>query len=72
MLKDWKGDYRIMRVVMASSDPIDTLHKIRTGQYSVITLLDMLEMLDVKDTIMEDEMKNREMIARQDAPNKRN
>lgn len=65
MLKEWKGDFRIMRVVMASSDPIDTLHKIRTGQYSIITLLDMLEMMDVQQTIMEDEMKSRERQAQQ-------
>jgi hypothetical protein len=53
--KDFKGDYRVMRVVMASSNPIDTLHMIRTGQYSVRTFLDMLEMLDVKVTIDEAE-----------------
>lgn len=49
----FKGDARIMRVVMESSDPIATLHAIRTGTYSVITLLDMLEMLDVRETIRE-------------------
>ena len=65
MLKEWKGDFRIMRVVMASSNPIDTLHRIRTGQYSIITLLDMLEMMDVQQTIMEDEMKSRERQAQQ-------
>lgn len=65
MLKEWKGDFRIMRVVMASSDPINTLHRIRTGQYSIITLLDMLEMMDVQQTIMEDEMKSRERQAQQ-------
>ena len=54
-----------MRVVMASSNPIDTLHRIRTGQYSIITLLDMLEMMDVQQTIMEDEMKSRERQAQQ-------
>ena len=48
---------------MASSDPISTLHKIRTNQYSVITLLDMLEMMDVQQTILEDESKHREKIA---------
>ena len=45
-----------MRVVMATSDPIETLHKIRTKQYSVRTFLDMLEMLDVKTTIDEQEL----------------
>lgn len=55
MLKEFKGDYRIMRVVAASDNPIETLHKIRTGQYSVITLLDTLEYLDVQATIREDE-----------------
>ena len=55
MLKEFKGDFRVMRVVFSSSDPIDTLHKIRTNQYSIITFLDMLEYLDVKDTIAENE-----------------
>ena len=54
--EEFSGDYRIMRVVMSSSDPISTLHRIRTGQYSVRTFLDMLEMLDVKTTIDEQEM----------------
>lgn len=60
-----------MRVVMASSNPIDTLHRIRTGQYSIITLLDMLEMMDVQQTIMEDEMKSRERQAQQNNAKKR-
>lgn len=45
-----------MRVVFASDNPIEVLHKFRTNQYSVITLLDMLEMLDVRETIREDEL----------------
>lgn len=57
MIKEFKGDYRIMRVVMASDNPINTLQKIRTNQYSIITLLDVLEMLDVKDTLEEQSMK---------------
>lgn len=55
MLNEFKGDFRVMRVVFSSSDPMDTLHKIRTNQYSIITFLDMLEYLDVKDTIAENE-----------------
>ena len=66
MLKEFNGDFRILRVVFSSSDPIDTLHKIRTGQYSIITLLDMLEYLDVKETISEDERH----LAKQAQPNK--
>lgn len=46
-------DYRIMRVVLASDNPIDTVHKIRTGVYSIRTLLDTLEVLDAKATIEE-------------------
>lgn len=45
-----------MRVVLASSDPLDTLHKLRMGKYSIRTFLDMLEMLDMKSTIEEQEM----------------
>lgn len=55
--KEFSGDYRIMRVVMSSSNPVDTLHKLRTGQYSVRTFLDMLEMLDARLTIDESEIK---------------
>lgn len=55
MEKSFKGDYRVMRVVMSSSNPIETLHKIQTNQISLLTFLDMLEMLDVKMTVEEDQ-----------------
>lgn len=57
MLKEFSGDYRVLRVVLSSATPIETLHKLRTGQYSVATFLDLLEMVDVQDTIKEDEEK---------------
>lgn len=56
MLKEFGGDYRVLRVVFASNDPIATLHAIRTEKYSIITLLDCLEMLDVRDTMREEEI----------------
>lgn len=56
MIKEFSGDYRILRVVFASSDPIATLNAIRNGTYSIITFLDMLEMLDVKETLREEEI----------------
>lgn len=56
MIKEFSGDYRIMRVVLATSDPIQTLHRIRTKQYSIHTFLDMLEMLDAKATMEEQSM----------------
>lgn len=65
MLKTFKGDYRILRVVLSSKDPIEILHNFNTGKYSVITLLDMLEMLDVKETITEDSIKRQEARAKQ-------
>lgn len=52
----FKGDYRIMKVCMASNNPLETLQGIRNGSYSVRTLLDILEMLDAKATIEENEM----------------
>lgn len=55
MVKEFSGDYRILRVVFASSDPLESLHKLRRGEYSIITLLNMLEMLDVKETLREEE-----------------
>lgn len=56
MIKNFKGDYRILRVVFSTENPIATLHAIRSGQYSIITFLDMLEMLDVRDTLREEEI----------------
>lgn len=56
MVKEFSGDYRILRVVFSSSDPIATLNAIRNGTYSIITFLDMLEMLDVKETLREEEI----------------
>lgn len=54
MMKEFDGDFRVYRVVMASNNPIDTLHKLRSGAYSVITFFNMLEMLEVQRTIEED------------------
>lgn len=53
MVQQFCGDLRILRVCMASSDPIETLHNIRTGRYSIITFLDTLELLDVQATMQE-------------------
>lgn len=55
MIQNFQGDWNIMRVCLASNNPIETLHKIRTEVYSIGTVLDMLEMLDVRDTMQEDE-----------------
>ena len=55
-LKEFSGDYRIMRVVMSSDNPIGTLQNIRSGRYSVRTFLDVLEMLDFKSTLEEQEI----------------
>lgn len=54
MLKEFSGDFRLLRIVMASSDPIETWHNIKMGRYSIRTVLDMLEMLDVQETIREE------------------
>lgn len=53
MVKQFSGDFRIMRVCMASSNPIETLHDIKNGRYSIKTFLDTLEMLDVQVTMQE-------------------
>lgn len=42
---------------MSSKDPVTTLQRIRSNKISLITFLDILEMLDVKDTIEEQRMK---------------
>lgn len=54
MLKEFSGDFRVYRVVMASDNPIDTLSSLRKGEISIITFLDMLEMLDVQETLREE------------------
>ena len=54
-----------MRVVFSSSDPMETLQKFNSGYYSVITLLDMLEMLDVKETIREDQERQQKIKSEQ-------
>lgn len=53
-------DYRIMRVVLSSSNPVETMHKINTGGYSIITLLDTLEVLDAKSTIEDYELSRKQ------------
>lgn len=59
-------------MVMMSSNPVDTLHNFRTGKYSIITLLDMLEMIDVQTTIREDEEKRMEVKRKQEQSAGRN
>ena len=54
MLEEFSGDFRIMRVVFASNDPIETLHNIKF-KYSYRTFIDMYEMLEAKETLEEDE-----------------
>jgi len=60
MLKEFSGDFRVYRVVMSSSNPPETLHAIQSGKYNIRTFLDMLEMLDVQDTIREEARKRQE------------
>lgn len=50
-------DYRIMRVVLASSNPLETVQEINSDRYSIIALLDTLEILDAKITLEEYENK---------------
>lgn len=53
MVERFSGDFRIMRVCMATSNPLDTLHKIQNNEYSIRTFLDMIEMLEVQTTMQE-------------------
>ena len=43
---------------MASSDPLETLHNINTGRYSIRTILELIEFLDVKETVEENTAKH--------------
>lgn len=56
-------DYRIMRVALASDNPIETIHKINTNQYSIKSFLDTLELLDAKATFEEFEILKRREVA---------
>jgi len=53
MIEDFSGDYRVMRVMFATSDPINTLHNLK-HVYSYKTFIEMYEYLDAKETIDED------------------
>jgi len=64
MLKMFDGDFRVYRVVMESKNPIDTLHNLRNDKYSIITFFDMLEMLDIRNTLEEDSEYQRRALQR--------
>lgn len=55
-----------MKVVLSSSNPIDTLHKINNNEYSIITFLDMLEILDAQTTIKENESYKMDVIRKRE------
>lgn len=50
----FNGDYRVVRVVLESKNPIETLHNLRNDKYSIFTFFEMLEILDIKQTMIED------------------
>ena len=50
----FNGDYRVVRVVLESKNPIETLHNLRNDKYSIFTFFEMLEILDIKQTMVED------------------
>lgn len=52
--EEFSGDYQVYRVVMASSDPMETLHNFMNDKYTYIELQAMIEMLDVKSAIESD------------------
>lgn len=54
MLEMFNGDYRVVRVVLESKNPIETLHNLRNDKYSIFTFFEMLEILDIKQTMVED------------------
>lgn len=53
LAKEFSGDYRVMRVIFSTSDPLKTLVDLQTT-ISYKRFLDYLEMLDAKATIEED------------------
>lgn len=57
MEKEFSGDWLIYRICMSTPNPLETLHNIRNDKYSVNTILQYVEMLDVKDTMREDAQK---------------
>ena len=59
MLDQFKLHPDIYRAVIASSDPLNTLHNIRNGKYSYKTLDMLMEIFDAKDTIEENALANR-------------
>jgi hypothetical protein len=56
--------------VTASSNPVETMQMINSGQISIRTLLDTLEILDAKSALEDHERKIAEEKARQRASQK--
>lgn len=53
LAKEFSGDYRVMRVIFSTSDPLRTLLDLRTT-ISYKQFIDYVEMLDAKATLEED------------------
>lgn len=59
MLEQFDLHPDIYRAVLASSDPLETLHNIRNERYSYTTLDKLMEIFDARDTIEENALANR-------------
>lgn len=53
LAKEFSGDYRVMRVIFSTSDPLKTMVDLRTT-ISYKQFIDYVEMLDAKATLEED------------------
>jgi len=53
LVENFSGDYRVLRVIFSTSDPLRTLEELHTT-ISYKRFMQYLEMLDVKATIDED------------------
>lgn len=53
MVEQFSNDFRVLRVCLASAEPMKTLRELQNGEYSIITFLDMIEMLDAQTTMQE-------------------
>lgn len=53
LAKEFSGDYRVMRVIFSTSDPLKTLVDLQTT-ISYRRFIEYVEMLDAKATLEED------------------
>lgn len=67
--KEFSGDFRVLRVIFSTSNPIEALHNIKF-KYSFKTFMEMYEYLDANEALEEDARRIAKARAQQEANKK--